>query len=897
MEQWHAISWKKVLKEFGTSLDGLSKEEVKKRQQQHGLNKLPEEKPYSNIKILLSQFISPLIYILLFAGIITLFLKDYTDSIIIFGAVIINTIVGYFQENKASQALVKLRKILKINAFVIRDMNEKEILQEEVVPGDIIVLNPGNKVPADGRLIEAKDLKINEVALTGEWLPAEKNPGILSKDTTLADRDNMVYMGTIVEDGRGKAIVTGTGINTEIGKVATLVKETKEELTPYQKKLADFSRVIGAIVTLICIGIFIEGILTMSDLVFIDRVKEMFKTSVAVAVAAIPEGLPVSMTVILALGMQRILDKKGLVRKLVSTETLGSTSVICTDKTATLTEGKMRVSGIYTATKEISSDGKKYSEKIYKDGKHSHALALKIATMCTESFIENPDDPPNEWIVRGRPTDKALFLAAIQAGFSRTDLEKEQPKIEEHPFDPVYKYSASMHEFSKTENIIYILGAPEIILQMSKYIDLDGRQKIISKKQLTKLNKKFEDLTSNGLRILATAYKKTKKIKVVKTSEFFKKNLKEMIFTGFIALKDPLRPEVKEAIKVCRQAGIRPIIITGDHRLTAKAIAEELGLPISDKNIIEGTELDKLSDKDFEKRLKDIEIYARVEPRQKLKIIKAWQKHREVVAMTGDGINDAPALKQADIGVALGSGTDVAKEVSDLILLTDNFSVIVAAVEEGRAIIDNIRKVITYLLSSSFTEVILVGLSLLFGLPLPVTAAQILWVNLIEDGLPDIALAFEPKERGLMKQKPQSREIPLLTKEMKVIIFGIGIITDLILLGMFLWLWNKNYYIDYIRTMIFVGLSIDSLFYVFSCKSLRQNIWRINLLSNKILIGAWAIGIVMLILAVYLPILQSLLRTVPLTFNDWFLLFGLGLIKLILIEITKWYFISRKEFI
>lgn len=895
IKRWHSISSKKILKELGTSLDGLSEDEAKKRHQRFGLNKLPEEKPYSNIKLLLRQFQSPLIFILLIAGIITFFLKDYTDMIIIFGAVILNTIVGYFQENKASQALSKLKKILEVKAIVFRDGNEKEILQEELVPGDIVLLKPGNKVPADGRLIEARDLKVNEVVLTGEWLPAEKITDVLPEDTSLADRDNMVYMATVVESGRGKAVVTETGLRTEIGKVAQMVEEAKEEKTPYQKKLAHFSKIVGIIITVMCFGIFIEGMLTGGEFV------EMFTTAVAVAVAAIPEGLPVAMTVILSLGMQRILKRKGLVRKLASAETLGSTSIICTDKTATLTEGKMRVAGIYTGSKELLSDGKKYLEKINKDGKESHIQALKIATLCSEAFIENPDDPLEEWVVRGRPTDRALLLAGIQAGLSKKELEKGQPKIDEIPFDPVYKYSATLHEFSKKEYILYILGAPELVLQMSKYIELDGKQERISERKLSELNKKFEDLTSKGLRVLGTAYKKIRKEKTLKVDGkkgFIEKNLEEIVFVGFIALHDPLRPEVKEAIKICQQAGMRPIIVTGDHKLTAKAIARELGLPAEEKNIIEGKELEKLSDEEFEKRLKDIEIYARVEPHQKLRIIKAWQKRGEVVAMTGDGINDAPALKQADIGLALGSGTDVAKEVSDLVLLTDNFSVIVAAVEEGRAIIDNIRKVITYLLSDSFTEMILIGVSLLFDWPLPITAAQILWVNLIEDGLPNIALAFEPKEKDLMKQKPQGHDIPLLTKEMKVLILIIGLITDVFLLGLFFWLLKySGYGISHIRSIIFAGLAIDSLFYVFSCKSLRKNLWQINLFSNKFLLFACILGVIALLAALYLPILQTLLKTEPLSLFDWELILGLGFINLILIEATKWYFISRKEFL
>jgi Ca2+-transporting ATPase len=889
-QRWHSIDVKKVIKELETSLKGLSEQEVKKRQKQFGLNKLPEKEEHSKIKLFLSQFLSPLVYILVIAGIVTLFLKEYTDAIIIFGAVILNTTIGFFQENKASEALAKLRKILKIKAFVFRNGNEKQVLQEELVPGDIIILNPGNKVPADGRLIACKNLKINEIALTGEWLPAEKDPKVLPEDTPLADRDNMVFMGTVVEAGQGKAVVTETGIRTEIGKVAQLVSETEEEMTPYQKKLADFSKVVGVFISLISIGIFIEGILTGGDFV------EMFTTSVAVAVAAIPEGLPISMTVILALGMQRILNQKGLVRKLVSTETLGSTSVICTDKTATLTEGKMQVAGIYTGVHELLSDGKKFSEKIDKDGNESHVLALKIATLCSRAFIENPDDPLKDWIVRGPPTDKALLLAGIQAGLSKKELQKNQSKKGELPFNPVYKDSASLHSFSKSHDIIYVLGAPEVLLNMSSHIELNGKQKKMRKKDLNELNKKFEHLTKNGLRVLATGYKKIKKIKGKATEKSIKNNLHDIVFVGFISLHDPLRPEVKVAINTCREAGIRPIIITGDHKLTAKAVAKALGLSVSDKNIIEGKDLDKLSEEEFEKRLEYIEIYARVEPRQKLRIVKTWQRRGEIVAMTGDGINDASALKQADIGVALGSGTDVAKEVSDLILLTDNFSVIVAAVEEGRAIIDNIRKVITYLLYSSFTEVILVGASLIFGWPLPVTAAQILWVNLIEDSFPAIALSFEDKEKGLMKQKPHDQEIPLLTKEMKTLIFIIGILTNFMLLGLFYWLWNNGHSIEYVRTMVFVALSFDTLFYVFSCKSLRQNLWRMDLFSNKILILAWVVGVIALISAIYVPFFQVLLKTVPLSLQDWLLLLGLGFVGIVMIEATKWYFISRNEF-
>lgn len=860
---WHSLSWREAIEKLKSdSKNGLDEKKVKERREKFGRNLLPEEKPLSKLKIFLEQFKSPLIYILVIAGVVVLFFKEFTDAIVIFGAVFLNTIVGFFQENKASDALRKLKKIVKIKVQVIREGNIKIIDSGELVPGDIFILNPGDKVPADGRIIESYNLKTNEMTLTGEWLPAQKKADTLPTKRPLADRDNMVYMGTVVEDGKAKAMVTTTGLETEIGKIAQMVKEAKEEKTPLQKKLARLAKIISLVIVGVCVIIFIEGIITGNTFL------EMFTIAVAIAVAAIPEGLPVAMTVILALGMQRILKKKGLVRKLASAETLGSTSIIATDKTATLTEGKMRVTEILTKTKT------------------GQGLALKIATLCNEAFIENPEEPMEKWVIQGRPTDKALLLAGVRAGINKKELERKMLKTAELPFSPVNKYLARAFALSKKEDILYISGAPEKILEMSKYLRKGNREVALTPKMEDEIKTELEDLAGKGLRVVAVGYKKIKSLESLFDS---------FVFVGLIALKDPVRKEVKKAIKICRQAGMRPIIVTGDHKLTAKAVAQELGFEVKEKNIMEGRELDQLSDKEFEKRVKDIQIYARVEPKHKMRIIQAWQEKGEVIAMTGDGINDAPALKKADIGIALGSGTEVAKEVSDLVLLTDNFNIIVAAIEEGRAIVDNIRKVITYLLSGSFGETILIGVGLFFGY-LPVTAVQILWVNLIEDGLPDIALAFEPKEKDLMKQKPQGRDMPILNREMKVLIFIIGIITDLFLLGLFFWLLKySNYEIPHIRTVIFAGLAIDSLFYVFSCKSLRRNIWHINPFSNKFLVFAWVFGVLTLIGAIYLPPFQTLLKTVPLNLFDWELLLALGLINLILIEATKYYFIVRHQ--
>jgi Ca2+-transporting ATPase len=886
---WHNLSIEKVIKILETDLEqGLAEKEVKERQKTFGKNKLPEEKPLSSLKIYFEQFRSPLIYILVIAGIITLILKEFTDAIVIFGAVFLNAIVGFLQENKASQALRALKRVVKHEAEVLRGGNLKIIDSIELVPGDIIILKPGDKVPADGRLIEAHNLKTNEMALTGEWLAASKTIDILPKETPVPDRDNMVYMGTIVEDGKARAIVTATGLQTEIGKVAEMLKETKEEKTPLQKKLAHLGKIIGAIIVVICLFIFILGVIVGKAFL------EIFTVSVALAVAAIPSGLPVAMTVILAIGMQRILKRKGLVRKLLATETLGSTSIICTDKTATLTEGKMQVAVILTETKELLSDGKKYSEKINKNGEGSHILALKIVTLCNEAFVENPEEVMERWIIRGRPTDRALLQAGMQAGLNKKELEKRMPKIDEMPFDPIHKYLASLYKLNENQQVLYVCGAPEKILSLSTGLEIEGKSERLTSDKLERMEKKLTELTQKGLRVIAVAYKKYEVVSM--KYEKLEEICKDLVFVGFVGLKDPLRKEVKEAVKICRQAGMRPIIITGDHKLTAKAIAEELDFRIKEENIIEGKDLDQMSDQEFEKKVKKIQVYARAEPRHKMRIIDAWQKKGKVVAMTGDGINDAPALKAADIGVAVGSGTDVAKGVADLILLPDSFNIIVAAIEEGRVIIDNLRKVITYLLSVSFSEVVLIGVTLPFGFPLPLLAGQILWINLLEGSLPAFSLGMEPKEKDIMERKPEGKSIPLLIKESKALIFIIVLFSSSILLALFLWLYFGGHDIAYIRTMIFACLALESFFYIFSCRSLRKNLWQINPFSNKYLLGAWVFAVIMLLLAIYLPPLQTLLRTVPLGLQDWLIFVSFGILGLILIEATKWYFIAKREY-
>ena len=594
---------------------GLSDGEAILRQKKFGKNQLPEEKPLSMAKIFFSQLKSPLIYILIIAGLITLFFREFADSAVIFGAVAINSAMGFFQENKASRALRALKKIIKIEAQVVRDGAEKNIDSADLVPGDIIVFIAGNKIPADGRLIEAHHLMLNEAPLTGESVPAQKNNAVLSPGIPLADRDNMVYMGCVIENGKGRAVVTATGKNTEIGKIASLTKETREEKTPLQQKIGHFSRMAGIAIAFMAFFIFLEGILRGRDFL------EMFMTSIAVAVAAIPEGLPVVLTVILALGMRRILKRKGLVRKLAAAETLGSTSVIASDKTLTLTQGEMKVFKTFASGTEIMFE--EFKNKHNED----HALLLEIAALTSEAFIENPDAPYPLWLIRGRPTDKALILAGAEVGLKKPILEKSFVKIDEIPFSSENKFIAALIKsrpaidgdlrrarvsavrdplIHGTNQAVLVAGAPEKIIAHSSFLLARGKASQLKDGDILRLNQELEKLASEGLRVVGAGYKEVADHK--EEIGNLQEEIDGLTFVGFIGLKDPLRPEAKEAISLCKKAGIRPLIVTGDHLLTAKAAAKELGLRTGAQNIADGQELDKISDEEFQKRIKVIDV-------------------------------------------------------------------------------------------------------------------------------------------------------------------------------------------------------------------------------------------------------------------------------------------------
>ena len=858
-ETWHSLSKTKILKILETNENGLVSKIVEGKIKKYGKNKLPDQEKLSILKTFFIQFKSPLVYILIIATAISFALKEFIDMGIILTAVLINSGIGFFQEYKAEKTFISLKKLVTHLARVLRDNQENIIKAENLVPGDIINLEAGDIVPADGRLIEVNNFQTKEAILTGESISSSKNIDILAPGTPLADRENMVYSGTIVTRGKARVVVVETGFKTELGKIASLIKNTDDDQTPLQKKIAHLAKTIGLIITALCIVLFASGLIIGRPFF------EMLLISVAVAVAGIPEGLAIAVTVCLTIGMQNILKKKALTRKLIAAETLGSITVICTDKTGTLTEGKMEIAQLIPYLSKTENQD-----------------LLKIGLLCNDALVENYQEGLEKMKINGDTTEIALIKGAIFSGLERDKILKEFPRLGEIPFDSQLMYMATLHQntLEKNKNLILIKGAPEKIINFCK----------LSEKNKKEIQKDFEKMTAKGFRVLGIAQKNIdSRIKDISETDLF-----DLEFKGLIALKDPLREQAKETIEECQKAGIRTIIITGDHPLTARTVAEEIGLFKRGDKIILGSDMDKMSDQELEKEVKKTNIFARVEPKHKIRIVDALQNLKEVVAMTGDGVNDAPAIKSADIGVALGDGSEVTKETAEVVLLDNNLKTILEAIKTGRNIFNNIKKIVLFLFSDTFTEFILIGGSLLLGLPLPILAGQILWINIIEDTLPAMALSYEKESKNILKEKARGYQNKILDKEMKFLIFFIGIITDLILVGLFIYLFKTDFDLNHIRTMIFVGLGIDTLFYVFSCKNLKKTIWHYNPFDNFLLDISVIFGWLMLLLAVYTPFLQRVLKLVPLHWSDWIALICLGLIEIILVELCKIFFIHPK---
>lgn len=883
MENYYSLKVEECLSILKTSENGLKSDSIKRRQLRHGSNQLNLEKSNGPWLILWHQLISPLMLILMIAGLASLLVGSILDACVILGAVFLNIAIGFFQEKKADDALHKLKEVIKPLALVLRGGRKLTIDSREIVPGDIMILRAGSYVPADGRIIRSYELELNEANLTGESSSVIKSSVELDVATTLADRLNMVYAGSAIVAGSGLAIVTAIGHKTELGKISLLVSEAKNTQTPLQKRLGTLSRflafmMIGVAVLVVLIGLWQER-----------PFWEMFIVGISLAVAAIPEGLGVAVTVVLVTGMQQILQRKALVRKLLAAETLGTTTVICSDKTGTMTTGEMRVksiwvNGLWQEIKHLSPNQALSQEALN--------VLLLGSVLCNKASIENPEADPKDWRAIGSSTETALLLAALSLGFDPEKLKSDYHKLAEKSFNSSDKFMASLYLFQK-KFILFEKGAPEIVLEKCSFINKGkGLEKLSATDRSLALSEAAR-FTEKGLRLIALAWRNDVSAPADSSKPDWKNLDKDLCFVGFVALSDPLRIDAKETFDLCRLAGLRVLLITGDHPLTALNIAKEVGLE-NNQQVMTGLELDNISDEELRSIVKKYSVYARVSPKHKLRIVSALQANDEVVAMVGDGLNDSPALKKSDIGVCLGSGTEIAKETADLVLLKNNLNVVVEAIGQGRVIFSNIRRIVVYLLSDCFSEVILIAGSVILGMPLALLPAQILWINIINDGLPGFAPAFEKERYKKTSSLPISRREPILNLQANAIVYGLGIFRDLILLLLFVNLYYQGNDIVYLRTLFFVIFGLKSLFSLFALRSLKEVFWKIPLSNNKYLIMSFFASLLLLILAVYWSPLQILLQTMALGVESWLIAILIAVINLFLIEVVKKIFAPRK---
>jgi len=848
-------SSKEVIEEFNSSESGLDNDSAKRRLQKYGFNEIKRVRKINALKIFIRQFKSFIIYILLAAVIISLVARENVDAVVIGVILIINAILGFVQEYKAEKAIEALKKLVTFKVKVKRNNRLELIDAMEIVPGDILVAEAGDKIAADARLIAAYNLETQEASLTGESTPVVKTSSILSGKLIISDQKNMLFSGTNASKGKGEAVVTGTGMNTEIGKIAEMIQEGEKE-TFLQKKLQYLGKWLGIAVIIITIIVFITGILRNEI-----NIIHMLLIAVALAVAAVPEGLPAVVTICLALGVQRMVKKNVLVRRLPSVETLGSTTVICTDKTGTLTKNEMTVKEIFVNNKIIHVKGVGYNIKgdfLFNDKKinpKETQLLTKIGLLCNDSELEG-----NE--VVGDPTEAALIVSAQKSGLEK-ELKDKIKRINEIPFDSKRKRMTTVHLID-SKKIAFMKGAPDVILNLCSHININGKVKKLDNKKKKDILKKNEQFADDALRVLGFAYKEIKD--KVKEENF--------IFVGLQGMIDPPRDEVIEAVRKCKKAGIRVVMITGDHKNTAVAIGKRIGLKGNAVTGEEITDLDKIID--------NVDIYARVNPEHKVKILETLKKKGEVVAMTGDGVNDAPALKKSDIGIGMNiTGTEVAKESSDMLLLDDNFASIVNAIEEGRGIYDNIKKFVEYLLSSNLGEILTIFAAILIGLPLPLVAIQILWINLLTDGFPALALSVDPAEKDVMERKPRKKSEKIITNSAAARIFLVGLIMMLGTLFVF------NMFLDneiYARTMAFSTLMMFQMFNVLNVRSKYTSFKR--LFNNKWLWVAIISSVLLNILVIYTP-LNAYFKTIPLTAVHWIYVVGISSCVLWFGEILK----------
>ncbi|MDF2608700.1 MAG: ATPase [Lachnospiraceae bacterium] len=881
---WFSKNQKDVLKELNVNpLSGLTTLEANERLEKYGRNKLKGKPKKSFISLFLSQLKDMLIYVLLAATVITFFIGEYVDSIIILLVVILNAVIGVVQEFKAEKAVEALQKMTTPKSLVRRDGEVKEISSEEVVPGDIIILDAGRYVPADLRLIESANLQIEESALTGESVPSSKDANDLYEDpkTPIGDKTNMAFMSTLATYGRGEGVVVATAMETEIGKIAKILDEDNNEMTPLQKRLDELGRILGYLAIGICVVIFVIAIFQKRDLF------EMFLTAISLAVAAIPEGLAAIVAIVLALGVQRMSKINAIVKKLPAVETLGSVNIICSDKTGTLTQNKMTVVKYYTLhnLKDLPA-----SETSF-EANGDEAELVKSFVLCSDATYENGQGT-------GDPTEVALVVLGDKCNLKKSILNEKHKRVSENPFDSDRKLMSTLN-VQDTGYRVHTKGAIDNLLKISTSILLNGKVIPLTEEIKTELLSVTEEMSDSALRVLGAAYKDTDSI--IDSSEMEK----GLTIIGLVGMIDPPRLEVKDSIREAKLAGITPIMITGDHKNTAVAIAKELGIAETIEQSLTGAEIDELSDKEFSEKIKNYRVFARVSPEHKVKIVRAFKSHGNIVSMTGDGVNDAPSLKYADIGVAMGiTGTDVAKGASDMILTDDNFTTIVNAIEEGRNIYNNIKKAVIFLLSCNLGEVITIFISILFSWTVPLMPVQILWINLITDSLPAIALGIDPGDKDVMKKRPRDPKESFFARGggVRAIIGGtlIGLLT---LIAFYYGMWEHgftpsasvnpadvdayNVALAYARTMSFVVLAASQLFYSLSMRNTTKSIFQVGLFSNMYLVGAIIVGVLLQLVVISVPFLASAFYVHNLSLQDWGIVIGFALIPLAVNELIK----------
>ena len=879
---WHIQTIEQAFTHLKSQPGGLGQADAAERILQYGPNEILAAKRISAWEILFDQFKNILILILLGATAISLFLGHGIESIAIAVIVLFAVLLGFIQEYRAERAIEALKQMAAPTASVLRDGVEVKIPARELVPGDVILLHTGDRMPADARLLEAVNLQIEEAALTGESVAVEKHIQPLPvNDLPVGDRKNMVYAGTAATYGRGKALVVATGMQTEFGKIAQLLQTVETGKTPLQHNLDKVGTALARAAFVVVAIIVALGLFRGQPFV------EMLIFGIALAVAVVPEALPAVVTISLAIGVQKMVKRNALIRRLPAVETLGSTSVICSDKTGTLTKDEMTVRKIFAAGELFKVSGAGYSPvgEFSLNGNGAIALTtglkklLTAATLASDTHLigDVENESGNEWSIKGDPTEGALVVAAAKAGLQKELLDSEYPRVQEIPFSSETKRMTTLHQ-TNGNLTAYAKGAPEMILESCDWhLTADGVKRFddAGRKQALAM---AQDMAGEALRVLGISTKADATLETAQTG---------MTFLGLAGMIDPPRPEAKSAIATCAQAGIRAVMITGDHPITAQAVARELGL-LKTGRVVTGAELEAMSDEEFKREVETIEVYARVSPAHKLRVVTALQANGHIVAMTGDGVNDAPSLKKADIGIAMGiTGTDVTKEAAAMMLTDDNFASIVAAVEEGRGVFDNIKKYLMYLLSSNIGEIGLMAGSALLGLPLPLTAVQILYVNLATDGLPALALAVDPAEKDLMKRKPRNPRTGIFTRPVVSLMVAGGVWSTIINLGLFIWASNSGRSQVEAMTMTFVSLVLIQFFKAYNFRSDRNSVFQ-KPFANKWLNTAIVWEIVLLLLIVYVPALHEPFNTFSLPLVDWLIVFGLSLTISPVLELVKW---------